>query len=110
MQNLGRARAEAMRLAKESARQNYVANVDKDPRECYELGDNINVNYDPTDKHPNRWGIIKEVVNGGYKVRFTSKAGASCYGGVHKAYQRKDGTWIAETEYLEYIPYNKIII
>jgi hypothetical protein len=108
--NMGKARAEAMRLAKEAAKQNYVANIDKDPTECFKVGDNINVNYDPTDKHPNRWGIVKEVVNGGYKLLFTSTKGSSCHGGVHKVYQRNDGTWIAETEYIEFITYNQIII
>ncbi len=110
MQNLGRARAEAMRLAKEKAKQNYVASIDKNPVECFKIGDNININYDPTGKHNNRWGIVKEVVADGYKVLFTSTKGASCYGGSHKVYERKDGSWIAETVYLEYVKYNQIIL
>ena len=111
--NIGRARAEALRLAKQQAKENYVKNqTDTRPlRERFELEDNINVNYDPFEVHPNRWGIVKEVIPGvGYKILFTSTKGASCHGGVHKAYQRTDKTWVAETSRVDLVRYNQIIL
>ena len=72
------------------------------------VGDDVNVNFDPFGKHPNRWGVIEKVVLGGYVVRFTSTKGESCDGDIRKVHQRKDGTFVAATSVTKTVTYSQI--